>query len=67
MYTIVVGTGEEQLLMLLPCFTALVYSLYKDTGDERASSIAPTCLFTRLDESSLVPPGFLTAQFLQKK
>ena len=26
-----------------------------------------TCLFTRLEESSLVPAGFLTAQFLQKK
>ena len=25
-----------------------------------------TCLFTRLEESSLVPAGFLTAQFLQK-
>jgi hypothetical protein len=25
-----------------------------------------TCLFTKLDESSLVPAGFLTAQFLQK-
>ena len=25
-----------------------------------------TCLFTRLEESSLVPPGFLTAQLLQK-
>ena len=24
------------------------------------------CLFTRLEESSLVPAGFLTAQFLQK-
>ena len=29
------------------------------------SGIPPTCLFTRL-ESSLVPAGFLTAQFLQK-
>ena len=26
----------------------------------------PTCLVTRLEESSLVPAGFLTAQFLQK-
>ena len=26
----------------------------------------PTCLFTRLEESSLVPAGFLTAQLLQK-
>ena len=26
----------------------------------------PTCLFTRLEESSLVPAGFLTLQFLQK-
>ena len=25
-----------------------------------------TCLFTRLEESSLVPAGFLTAQFLQE-
>ena len=25
-----------------------------------------TCLFTRLEESSLVPADFLTAQFLQK-
>ena len=25
-----------------------------------------TCLFTRLEKSSLVPEGFLTAQFLQK-
>ena len=30
------------------------------------SAPASTCLFTRLAESSLVPAGFLTAQFLQK-
>jgi hypothetical protein len=28
--------------------------------------LASTCLFTRLEESSLVPAVFLTAQFLQK-
>ena len=36
----------------------------------KAMALAPpnsTCLFTRLKESSLVPVGFLTAQFLQKK
>jgi hypothetical protein len=27
-------------------------------------ALKPTCLFTRLEESSLVPAEFLTAQFL---
>ena len=31
-----------------------------------AAAGVATCLFTRLEESSLVPAGFLTAQFLQK-
>ena len=35
------------------------------TTDGEAKQIS-TCLFTRLEESSLVPAGFLTAQFLQK-
>ena len=30
------------------------------------SSHRTTCLFNRLEESSLVPAGFLTAQFLQE-
>ena len=37
----------------------------QDTG-QLDSSPSSTCLFTRLEESSLVPAGFLTAQFLQK-
>ena len=32
----------------------------------RCSGVRSTCLFTRLEESSLVRAGFLTAQFLQK-
>ena len=31
------------------------------------TGVKPTCLFTRLEQSSLVPAGFLTPQFLQKK
>ena len=30
------------------------------------TSSEATCLFTRLEEFSLVPAGFLTAQFMQK-
>ena len=33
---------------------------------EKLGGLTPTCLFTRLEESSLVPEGFLTVQFLQK-
>ena len=29
-------------------------------------TVKPTFLFTRIEESSLVPAGFLTPQFLQK-
>ena len=34
---------------------------------KRGSQGWNNCLFDRLEESSLVPAGFLTAQFLQKK
>ena len=40
----------------------ILYSVYK----EPRNGMPATCLSTRLEESSLIPAGFLTAQFLQK-
>ena len=37
-----------------------------NTRKQPRAPLRSTCLFTRLEESSLVPAGFLTSQFLQK-
>ena len=64
------GTGKSRLINILSLW---VQKLLTVSGDDPASPYivrcAPTgktCLFTRLEESILVPAGFLTAQFLQK-
>ena len=36
-------------------------------GPQQKCWMEATCLFSRLEESSLVPAGFLTAQFMQQQ
>ena len=43
-----------------------VFLTPSDTFPTPFNTFLVTCLFTRLEESRLVPAGFLTAQFLQK-
>ena len=48
------------------CNSQLVQQYVKALVFYRFCRKCTTCLFTRLGESSLVPTGFLTAQFLQE-
>ena len=53
--------GGIALVILVKTPVDMLDSVEMLEGGDRA-----TCQFTRLEESSLVPVGFLTAQFLQK-
>ena len=55
---------------MLPHLSTVLARQHKEYGIDEVRFPArypATCLFTRLEESSLVPAGFLTAQFLQMK
>ena len=60
----------QQFFWMCPgvtCISFLYYLSYKNyPGEGSHKTQAQTCSFTRLEESSLVSGGFLTAQFLQK-
>ena len=57
------GTGIAKFAGAAPIVKV---QLTANTGVGPVQGVPPTCLFTSLEESSMVPSGFLTAQFLQK-
>ena len=59
-FTVTVALLETPLLFLIEG------RAYTTSPREPRAWRPSTCLSTRLEESSLVPAGFLTAQFLQK-